>query len=393
MVSPELDAFLGSTPRRPVRHWLSVVALIVALGVALALLVRFLDGPDLPYYTGPVERGDLTPVLSAHGTLHATGEVTVQAQDDGVIQTVPAPAEGPVAAGQVLATMDNGALMTAMSQAQATLAQDQGDAETARVSLAETGSKLDRFETVWRRSAHRVPSLNEMEGARADMARASVAFSAARAKIAADQALVREAQLRLTHASIAAPFAGSMVARLVTPGQAVNAGTPLFTLAARTDRLTVQVPLSAAEAMRLAPHARARVLAPALSDGPRNATLDRIDAADGQRLAVLTLDDGPASLRPGMDVTVEIDLPARTNVLMVPNGALTFAPQGQHPGANVWLLGSDNQPRQIPVAVEASDGKRTEVVANGLEPGAQVITGWRHSPGVQSVGGSPRRKP
>jgi hypothetical protein len=50
------------------------------------------------------------------------------------------------------------ALMIAMSQAQATLAQDQGDAETARVSLAETGSKLDRFETVWRRSAHRVPS-------------------------------------------------------------------------------------------------------------------------------------------------------------------------------------------------------------------------------------------
>jgi hypothetical protein len=59
-----------------------------------------------------------------------------------------------------------------------------------------------------------------------------------------------------------------------------------------------------------------------------------------------------------MDVTVEIDLPARTNVLMVPNGALTFAPQGQRAGTNVYLLGSDNQPRQIPVAVEASDGKR-----------------------------------
>jgi HlyD family secretion protein len=86
-----------------------------------------------------------------------------------------------------------------------------------------------------------------------------------------------------------------------------------------------------------------------------------------------------------MDVTVEIDLPARTNVLMVPDGALTFAPQGQRAGTNVYLLGSDNQPRQIPVAVEASDGKRTEVVANGLEPGAQVITGWRHSPGVQSA--------
>jgi hypothetical protein len=40
------------------------------------------------------------------------------------------------------------------------------------------------------------------------------------------------------------------------------------------------------------------VLAPALSDGPRNATLDRIDAADGQRLAVLTLDGAPARCAP-----------------------------------------------------------------------------------------------
>jgi HlyD family secretion protein len=386
--SPELDAFLGSTPPRAGHRWLSLGALALALAAAFVLLVRFLDGPDLPYYTAPVERGDLTPVLSAHGTLHAADEITLRAADDGVVLSVPGPAEGPVAAGQVLVGMDTTALLAALAQAHAALAQDAGAAERARLSLAEATTRLERYEGVWRRSQHRVPSLNEMEGARADVARAAVALSSARGRQAADQAELRLAQTRLARATIATPAAGSVVARLVTPGQQVTAGTPLFTLATRTDRLVVAVPLTAAQAMRLAPHAGARVLAPALSDGPRHATLDRIEAAaaspDGQRLAVLTLEGAAAPLRPGMNVTVDIDLPARPDVLLVPNAALVFAPTGLRAGTNVYVLGSDHQPRQIPVAVEASDGKRTEVVASALEPGAQVITGWRHSPAAQA---------
>jgi HlyD family secretion protein len=48
VVSPELDAFLGATPRRPVRHWLSIGALVLALGLAFALLGRFVNGPTCP---------------------------------------------------------------------------------------------------------------------------------------------------------------------------------------------------------------------------------------------------------------------------------------------------------------------------------------------------------
>jgi len=397
VTSPELDAFLGSTPRRAGSHWLSLGALVLAVVAAFMLLVRFLNGPDLPYYTAPAERGDLTPALSARGTLHAADEVTVRAAQDGTVLAVPGPAEGPVAAGQVLVAMDTTALMADVAQAGATLAQHQGEAERARIALVEATTRLDRYDTVWRRSQHRVPSLNEMEGARADVGSAAVALKSAQARLTADQAGIRAAQTRLARASLAAPFAGSVVARLVTPGQQVATGTPLFTLATRADRLTVEVPLTAAQAMRLVPHARARVLAPALSDGPRPATLDRIEAAaasdNGQRLAVLTLDAAPAPLRPGMTVTVEIDLPTRKEVLLVPDAALTFAPPGQPAGTSVYVLGSDRQPRQIPVAVEASDGKRTEVVANGLEPGAQVITGWRHSPGAQATPAKPGRKP
>ncbi|MDE1916351.1 MAG: efflux RND transporter periplasmic adaptor subunit [Sphingomonadales bacterium] len=397
MTSPELDAFLGATPRRAGFAWASLVALVLAIGVAFMLLMRFLNGPDLPYYTASVERGDVTPTLSLHGTLHGAGETDLRAEQDGLVLAVPGPADGPVAAGQVLARMDDTALLADVAQARATLAQDESEADRARIALAEATAKLDRYENVWRRSQHRAPSLNEMEGARADVARASVALSSANAKASADEAVIRSAQVRAARASVVAPFAGAVVARLVTPGQQVTAGTPLFTLATNTDRLTVSVPVTAAQAMRIAPHAKARVLAPALSDGPRGATLDHIEAApasgDGQRMAILTLDGPAAPLHPGMAVTVDIDMPARKNVLLVPDSALAFAPPGKRAGNAVWLLGSDNQPRQIPVAVEASDGKRTEVIAETLSPGAQVITGWRHSSPAQAGASSPAGKP
>jgi HlyD family secretion protein len=397
VTSPELDAFLGSTPRRAGLHWFSIAALVLAVGVAFALLVRFLNGPDLPYYTAGVERGDLTPTLSLGGTLHGTGETTLRAAQDGVVQDVPGPAEGPVAAGQVLASMDNSALLADVAGARATLTQDEDEVARVRVTLGDVTNRLDRYEGVWRRSQHRVPSLNEMEGARADVGRATIALASARARVSADRLAIRLAQGQLAHASLSAPFAGTVVARLVTPGQQVGTGQALFTLATGVDHLTVAVPLTAAQAQRLAPHARARVLAPALADGPRGATLDHIEPApasgDGQRLAILTVDGAAAPLRPGMAVTVDIDLPVRANVLLVPDGALTFAPAGMRPGTSVWVLGSDRQPRQVAVAVEASDGKRTEVVASGLEPGAQVITGWRHSPGAQTGAATSARKP
>lgn len=387
MTSPELDAFLGSTPRRAGSRWVSLAVLVAALVAAFALLERFLNGPDLPYYTAPAQRDDLTPVLSAHGNLHAADETAVRAAQDGVVLTVPGPAEGPVAAGQVLATMDSAQLLADLAGARAALAQDEGDLDRARIALTAATLRRDRYEGVWRRSQHRVPSLNEMESARADVARASVAVASGKARLIADRTAIRLAQTRLARATLVAPFAGAVVARLVMPGQQVTAGTPLFTLATRTDRLSVAVPLTAAQAMLLAPHAKARVLAPALSDGPRPATLDRIEDAaaspDGQRLAVLTLDNAPAPLRPGMAVTVEIDLPIRKQVLLVPDAALAFAPEGKRPGGSVYVLGSDHQPRQIAVEVEASDGKRTQVLASGLAPGDAVITGWRHSPQAQ----------
>jgi HlyD family secretion protein len=60
MTEGDLDAFLGAQPRRRLARWGMVVALLLAGLAAFWLLLRFVDGPDLPYYSVPLERGSLT---------------------------------------------------------------------------------------------------------------------------------------------------------------------------------------------------------------------------------------------------------------------------------------------------------------------------------------------
>ena len=73
------DSLLGAQlPRR--RRGLIVLLLVLLAGfAALWLFTRFLVGTDSPYFSAPVERGDLTPTLSLRGTLHGEGEVTLAA--------------------------------------------------------------------------------------------------------------------------------------------------------------------------------------------------------------------------------------------------------------------------------------------------------------------------
>jgi HlyD family secretion protein len=93
---------------------------------------------------------------------------------------------------------------------------------------------------------------------------------------------------------------------------------------------------------------------------------------------VFTIERPDPKVRPGMAATVEIEFPQRRNVLLVPNPALQFEPAtGQsHRRERIYVL-EDGEPRRVYVSTGSSDGKRTEVFANGLEPGDQVIIGWR----------------
>ncbi len=383
-----LDAFLGATPRRARRQLISLAVLILALIAIAGLFVRFVAGSDDPYYVSPIETGDLTPQLSQAGIIHGQGELPITARLGGRIATLEVGTGDAVRYGQVLATIEAPGAEADLAARKADLTSAKADSEAAETRLQEASTRLARFEKVWRESGHRAPSLNEMETARGEAARARDARDGARARLEAARLDVKAGEAQASGRVIRAPFAGIVLLRDIHAGQTVVQDMPLMTLVRPGTPLTIRVPLASRAAMNAAPGAKAKVRLEAKPDLDLSAVLTRIEDENGQRLALFTLSSPPADVRPGMAARVELALNERRDVMLVPDAALEFSPDTAQGAAqatreqrdSVYVRGEDGNPRRVFVTVGGSDGGRTEVFSTQLHPGEDVIIGWREAP-------------
>lgn len=377
-----VDALLGAAPRHVLRHWLSLLVLALAALASVTFFVRFVTGEDSPYYSAPVERGDLTPLVSERGQVHGSGEVTVAATLAGKLTWVSPKSEGAVEKDELLAVVDAAQMTNTVEIARSRLAAAQAALDGARIVAQDAGSRLARFESVWKRSGGRAPSLNEIERARAEARRAELGVSAAQAEVKAAQLQLKADRTRQAGSQVRAPIAGTLVMRHAQQGQVITDQQPLFTIAAGLSPLTVEVPLSGQTNGPVKAGTLAQIRLDAMPETVQSATLTLLRLVppplSAPPRAVFTIERPDPKVRPGMAATVEIELPARRGVLLVPNPALEFEPgSGQsHRRQRIYVL-EDGEPRRVYVSVGSSDGKRTEVFANGLEPGDQVIIGWR----------------
>ena len=195
--------------------------------------------------------------------------------------------------------------------------------------------------------------------------------------------------------------------RSVEPGQTVAASFQapvLFTLAEDLTRMELQVDVDEADVgqVREGQPAVFTVDAYPARSFPAVIRQVRYGAATTNGVVtyktVLTVANDDLTLRPGMTASAEITVQEVTNALLVPNAALRFAPpqtpdSGQrrgflerliprpprspvhrngHTGPRIWLL-KGGAPAALPVTVGQSDGLLTEVKAEGLKEGTQVI--------------------
>lgn len=374
------DALLDAAPRGVMRHWISLLVLAIAALGTLAFFVRFVTGEDSPYYSAPVERASIVPRVSERGIVRGSGEVAVTAAIRGRVTWVTGKSDTEVQKGEVLAVLDAGPVVNAVSIGRTRLTSAQAALESARVTAADATSRLARFESVWKRSGGRAPALNEIEGARVEVRRTELGVEAANAEVRAARLQLKDQQALLSGAEVRAPIAGILVTRQVQMGQTVVENQPLFTIAAGLAPLTVRVPLAAGPGEPLKRGAQGQVRFDTMPDLAQSATLTLFRTFP--QPTVFTLDNPDPRVRPGMAATVEVDLPERRNVLLVPDAALLFEPvdrqeRQQGPRRERIYVLEKGDPRRIYVTVGGSDGKRAEVFANDLEPGDQVIIGWR----------------
>lgn len=289
-----------------------------ALVVLLGWNIFTGDSDAEPYRTAEVDRGAITRVVSATGTLQPLVSANVGSTVSGPVQQVLVDFNSQVTAGQVLARLDPTPFQQRIVQAQAQLAQQQAQ-------LAVAQSDYSRYQTLQQRGFASEQLMAQQRAAR-DTARAAVASAAAQ---------VATARTDLDRSVIRSPIDGVVVDRQVNVGQPVAASlqaATLFVIAQDLSRLQANITVDEADIGEVREGQSVQFTVDAFPD---RAFEGRVSQVRQQGVAesgvvsytvVVEADNPGRQLLPGMTANAEIVLEQRENVLRLPNTALRFRP-------------------------------------------------------------------
>lgn len=339
----------------------------------LALLLAALALPSLALapFAAPAETATPHPVVSEivtgeaqrlrafPGVIAAEVETTLGFQTSGRIETRPANLGDAVAAGAVLATLDQITLAQDVATAEAALRAARASADFATQSLARV-AELNR---------RGVAPLASLEAATAKSSAAVAAVHAAEA----DLARARDAE---AFGTLTAPAPGVVTSVLAEPGTTVTPGTPVLKLATEAGReAVIDVPEEVLDL--LPPEARFRIEPRGLHGVPVSGRLRLIepvaDASTRARRLRIALGPAGADLRLGTLVSAQLDLP-ETVLLTLPIAAILT--EGTTP--QVWRIGAGRRAEAVTVQLGARIGDRV-VIQTGLAEGDEVLVRGIHS--------------
>jgi HlyD family secretion protein len=295
----------------------------------------------------------------------------------------------------VLATLDPASLQAVVDQAAATVTRLSAEVNRAKVSLADSETKLRRAEALSREQLISQADLDTAQTTR-DVAQASLV--SAQAQVVQGRASLDQARVNLGHTTIRSPSAGVVLSRNVEVGQTVTSGlqTPtLFVLARDLQKMELQAAVDEADIGRVTDGQAVDFTVDAY--GARRFTgrvsQVRLQPVVAQNVVSYTtmidVDNPDLALKPGMTATVRIETARSDDTLRVPAAAVRFRPssdvlqamgQGTEQSARgaggraLWTM-ADGRLTRVPVHVGVSDGALVAIDGGAIEEGATVVTG------------------
>ena len=380
--------------RRPTLRQIAAVVALLAAGALLA-------GAWSPERAAAfrAERGELRQAVVASGRVRTPQRVEIAAQVTGRVAAVAVREGERIEPGQVLVRLDDAEARAAADQARATLAQGE-----ARLRQLAAQSRPAAEQALRQAEANRVQaerhyarvrelvgrnfySQAQLDDARraldvADSQRRSAELQlAAQAPDGAEAAVARTgrdqaraalavAEARLGYATLRAPVAGTVLTRSVEPGDTVQPGRVLLTLAPDgATELSTQI--DEKNLSLLAVGQPAQVSADAYAGRRFAAEVAYIaPSVDAQRGSVeirLRVPEAPAYLKHEMTVSIDVETGRRADALVVPADCLRDAD-----GAPWLLVDRDGVAERRPVRVGLRGAGRVEIV-EGLSDGEAVL--------------------
>lgn len=371
-------------PQRSHRPWLIGLAILLAAGAAGFWYWWTSGPPPVHYRTALVDRGPITAIVTATGTVNPVVSVQVGSQVSGKIAKLFADFNSVVAQGQTLAQIDPQPFQARVSQARAALKSARGALAKAENLAAQRKRERDRM-AMLRQQAF--VSQADLDLAETNYRDALAQVEVTQAQL--DQALasLSSAELDLGYTTIYSPVNGIVISRNVDVGQTVAASfqTPtLFVIAQDLTRMQVNASVSESDIGGVAEGKPANFRVDAYPKQFFEGTVTQVRNAPISIQNVVTYDvviavDNPElKLKPGMTANVTIVTARKEAPLRVPNGALRFRMPNvpvDKKATRVWTLDQDGLPRRVDVTTGIADSLFTEIIAGDLKAGDRVIVG------------------
>ena len=360
-----------------------IVLILLLLLVAFGVL-RWWQGPQVTGYT--LEPMPLVQSVVATGQVITVSRAQVGSEVTGVVLERRVKEGDRVKPGDLLVVLKSDELAAQVRQAEVALnelATNRRPQASAELASAKAQLEQASREATRRRNAEAgILSAEEIEQAVEAERVARNNYETVRLKAAAlapgqvEEASLREqlsvAQAQLAKTKIRATVAGTVLTRDVEPGDLVEPGRTLFTIA-MDGNTEIRVPLDERNLSRLALSQKATAIADAYPDKPFPARINFIaPSIDPQRGTVevrLSVDPVPDFLRQDMTVSVNVETGRRDRTLAIPNDALGKV-QGDQ--ATVLLV-RDSKIQRQKVQLGLRGLAMSEVIS-GLKTGDQVLS-------------------
>lgn len=321
--------------------------------------------PPVPVATAQATARDVPLAVDVVGRAEAFESVTLKARVDGQVAAVLFTEGQRVAQGEVLVRLDPTDFTARVRQAEASVARDEA-------LLAKAHADTLRYVALKGRNFVSEEKVNEVRTSEA----------AAAATLRADQAALDLARAQLSYATVRAPFAGVVGARLVFPGSAIKTNDTALAVVNRVRPLLVSfsVPEKHLPRLRAALGAgkgigalKVAVSLPGDSahrfEGAVRFLDNAVDAATGTIQMKAELPNVDEKLTPGQFLSVSLQLDTLRQAVTVPNEAVQQGPEGNF----IFVVKADSSVEVRKVEAGASTGGLT-VVAKGLQAGETVVT-------------------
>lgn len=314
----------------------------------------------MPVTVARAEQRTVPYEITAPGTVEPLRAAAVTAQVTGMVISVRFREGDEVREGQVLAEIDPRPYRNALDQAEAALARDLIQLETAR-------RQVERYRSLAQDASIAAETFESL----------LTTAQSLEATVKSDSANVDNARLNLEYTSIRAPISGRTGSLLIKEGNVVRAqgSGPLVTVnQTRPILVRFAVPAPNLPLIRRYQDSSLVVRVRANDDTTSLAgTLvfvdNTVDTTTGTIMLKARFANADGRLWPGQFVTATAVLYEERDAVVIPIPAVVEAEGGSY----VYVIGDDDQAAQRPVVVGRTVGDDV-IVTDGLQSGETVVT-------------------